>query len=92
MHKQKITVGIHACTSVCTMDTTSYTTLVVGGVCASRTLQLVLARVVVVVISNDCYSNQPLPASFKTIIYYQLVYNISRPRKIIIVILASIQI
>ena len=51
------------------MDTTSYTTLVVGGVCASRTLQLV-ARVVVVVvvISNDCYSNQPLPASFKTII------------------------
>ena len=80
------------------MDTTSYTTLVVGGVCASRTLQLVLARVVVVVvvvvvvISNDCYSNQPLPASFKTIIYYQLVYNISRPRKIIIVILASIQI
>ena len=72
MHKQKITVGIHACTSVCTMDTTSYTTLVVGGVCASRTLQLLLARVrlvvvvvvvVVVVISNDCYSNQPLPVS-----------------------------
>lgn len=48
--------------------------------------------VVVVVISDDCYSNQPLPASFKTIIYCQLVYNKSRPRKIIIVILASIQI
>lgn len=62
------------------------------SMCVSYSTTSTRVVVVVVVISNDCYSNQPLPASFKTIIYYQLVYNISRPRKIIIVILASIQI
>jgi len=63
------------------------------SMCVSYSTTSTRVVVVVVVISNDCYSNQPLPASFKTIILSALlIYNISRPRKTIIVILANIQI